>query len=212
MFSTLSETPKRHNLPNCMRIGIFGGTFDPPHNGHLAIANAARTQLELDEVLFVPSNRNPLKAAKTASARDRMEMVRRAIQNHDGFAVSDIEIARGGPSYAYDTLSELLYMRPADYWWIMGSDAVKDFERWKHPDKLSRLCRIAVAVRPPSNARDVTDRLPEWLQSRVDVIKSTPSDISSTDIRLRIGANKAVANLLPSSVLDFIHERKLYRI
>lgn len=194
-----------------MRIGIFGGTFDPPHKGHLAIADAAREQLELDEVLFVPTNRNPLKQIKSSSARDRLEMVRRAISGHEAFAVSDIEIARGGPSYAYDTVSELVYIRPAEYWWILGSDALKTFEQWKQPDKLSRLCRLAVAVRPPTTLRDVQDRTSEWLLPRVDWLTLPPSDISSTDIRLRIHANKPVANLLPSGVLDYIQERKLYR-
>lgn len=194
-----------------MRIGIFGGTFDPPHNGHLDIAEAARRQLELDEVLFVPSNRNPLKPTKSASAKDRMEMVRRAVAGRQGFAVSDIEIARGGPSYAYDTVSELVYMQPADYWWIMGSDSLKTFEAWKNPDKLSRLCRLAVAVRPPTNLREIQERTSEWLLPRVDWIDIPPSDASSTDIRLRVQANKPVANLLPANVLDYINERKLYR-
>lgn len=194
-----------------MRIGIFGGTFDPPHNGHLAIAESARVQLELDEVLFVPSNRNPLKRTKASSARDRMEMVRLAVSNRQGFALSDIEIARGGPSYAYDTVSELVYIRPAEYWWIMGSDALKTFEQWKNPDKLSRLCRLAVVVRPPTAAREVQDRTSEWLLPRIDWIDIPPSEASSTDIRLRLQANKTVANLLPSAVLDYIQERKLYR-
>lgn len=194
-----------------MRIGIFGGTFDPPHNGHLDIAEAARRQLELDEVLFVPSNRNPLKPTKSASSKDRMEMVRRAVAGREGFAVSDIEIARGGPSYAYDTVSELVYMQPADYWWIMGSDSLKTFEAWKNPDKLSRLCRLAVAVRPPTNLREIQERTSEWLLPRIDWIDIPPSDASSTDIRLRVQANKPVANLLPANVLDYINERKLYR-
>lgn len=195
-----------------MRIGIFGGTFDPPHHGHLAIAKAARVQLELDEVVFVPTNRNPFKSARIAPAKDRMEMVRRAVLAEEGYAISDIEIARGGPSYAYDTISELIYMRPADYWWIMGSDALKEFEKWKNPDKLSRLCRLGVALRPPSTVREVSDRTPDWLRPRVDFIEVAPCEISSTEIRLRIGGNKSVAHLLPSNVLDYIQERKLYRI
>lgn len=194
-----------------MRIGIFGGTFDPPHNGHLDIAEAARRQLELDEVLFVPSNRNPMKPTKSASSKDRMEMVRRAVAGREHFAVSDIEIARGGPSYAYDTVSELVYMQPAEYWWIMGSDSLKTFEAWKNPDKLSRLCRLAVAVRPPTNMREIQERTSEWLLPRIDWIDVPPSNASSTDIRLRIQANKPVANLLPANVLDYINERKLYR-
>lgn len=139
-------------------------------------------------------------------------MVRRAVIAEDGYSISDIEIARGGPSYAYDTISELIYMRPADYWWIMGSDALKDFEKWKNPDKLSRLCRLAVALRPPSTVREVADRTPDWLRPRVDFIEVPPCEISSTEIRLRLGGNKSVAHLLPSNVLDYIQERKLYRI
>lgn len=140
-----------------------------------------------------------------------MEMVRLAVSNREGFALSDIEIARGGPSYAYDTVAELVYMRPAEYWWILGSDALKTFEQWKNPDKLSRLCRLAVAVRPPTSPREVQERTSEWLLPRIDWIEIPPSEASSTDIRLRMQANKPVANLLPSAVLDYIQERKLYR-
>src|ERR1041384_5745403 len=102
-----------------MKIGILGGTFDPPHNGHLAFAEAAVQTLELDEVLFIPANRNPLKPEKRqASAKDRLEMVRLMVEGKPQMAVSDIEIRRGGPSYAVETLDELHFVSPAEYWFL----------------------------------------------------------------------------------------------
>lgn len=193
-----------------MKIGILGGTFDPPHVGHLTIAEAARDQLELDEVLFVPSMRNPLKTRRASSAKDRMEMVRLAISDQDRFAVSDIEIARGGQSYAYDTVAELTYMRPAEYWWIMGSDALKEFEKWKNPDKLSRMCRLAVAVRPPATLRDAEDRAPAWLMPRIDWLEAPPCEMSSTELRLRTYAKKPLSPWVSSPVQNYIQEKKLY--
>src|SRR3954471_14443433 len=107
-----------------MRIGILGGTFDPPHSAHLALAHKALDELRLDEVMFLPVNRNPLKKIKMSPAKDRLEMVKLAIRDEPNFSVSDIEIARGGPSYAIDTMNELTYARPAEYWFILGSDAL----------------------------------------------------------------------------------------
>jgi len=96
-----------------MRVGIFGGTFDPPHAAHLALAHQALQDLHLDEVMFLPVNRNPLKKQRTSSPRDRLEMVKLAIHDEPNFSVSDIEIVRGGPSYAIETMSELTYAQPA---------------------------------------------------------------------------------------------------
>ena len=108
-----------------MKTGVLGGTFDPPHYGHLELAKAAKAQLGLDEVMFVPANRNPLKTRKTASAKHRLRMVELEIEDEEGLSVSDIEITRGGPSYAVDTLEELKMVRPGEYWFIVGADALE---------------------------------------------------------------------------------------
>src|ERR1700722_59500 len=108
-----------------MRIGVLGGTFDPPHLGHLALARAALRQLELDEVLFLPANRNPLKTGKGGTpAKHRLAMIDLMLKNEPTMAYSDMEITRGGPSYAVDTLNELHAVRPAEYWFLMGADSL----------------------------------------------------------------------------------------
>src|SRR5687768_12512146 len=100
-----------------MRIGILGGTFDPPHSGHLTFAHAALETLDLDEVIFMPAHRNPQKKGRSvANSKQRLEMVRRLVGGHQKLSVSDLEITRGGPSYTVETLAELQHARPAEYW------------------------------------------------------------------------------------------------
>src|SRR4051794_25149699 len=103
-----------------MKIGILGGTFDPPHTGHLSVARAALEQLELDEVLFLPASRNPLKSRKVVTpAKHRLGMVEALVRNEEKMAVSDMELTRGGISYTVDTLGELHMVQPAEYWFLM---------------------------------------------------------------------------------------------
>jgi len=194
-----------------MRIGILGGTFDPIHNGHLALAEAAQATLSLDEVLFVPANRNPLKKdRRQASARDRLEMVRLALAGQPGFAVSDIEIRRGGPSYAIETVWELQQVHPGEYWFLLGADAVRDIESWKQPERLLRLCRLGVAIRLPETVEDVLSRLKPEVREKVDPIELAPVEISATEIRERIAMKERVNAWLPAAVLQYIRENRLY--
>lgn len=194
-----------------MRIGILGGTFDPPHLGHLALARSAIESLELDEVLFVPAHRNPLKRGKRqASARDRLEMVRQLIQNEPKMSVSDIEIARGGPSFTVETLEELQYVRPGDYWLLMGSDSALGFASWKQPARILRLCRIGLAIRPPETAEALLERLHEDIRKAADIVPMPPSEISSTELRLRLQSKRVVRGMIPENVLQYIREHKLY--
>lgn len=195
-----------------MKIGILGGTFDPPHAGHLALARAAMDQLGLDEVIFLPANRNPLKAGKaSASGKHRVGMVEALIRHDSQLAVSDMEITRGGTSYTVDTLGELQMVRPAEYWFLMGADALKGLPDWKNPQRLMRLCRLGVAVRPPMSEGDVIARIPEEFKEKVDLIRMSPLDVSSTDIRDRLSRNKSVSPQLPNDVLKYIHTYQLYK-
>ncbi len=194
-----------------MRIGILGGTFDPPHNGHLALAEAAIETLELDEVLFIPASRNPLKDRKTSHPKDRMEMTRLAISGHPKFALSDIDIARGGRSYTIDTLFELQAAKPGDYWLLLGTDALRTFDRWKSPERILQKCRLAVALRPPHTQAEILGLLPPFLAESIDWIEMTAKDISSTEIRCRIEERRPHAQWLPKPVLDYIEEKRLYR-
>lgn len=194
-----------------MKIGVLGGTFDPPHAGHLALAEAAIESLGLDEVLFVPANRNPLKKGRRqASPKDRVEMVRLMIEGKPQMAVSDVEIVRGGHSFAVETMDELHFVRPAEYWFILGSDAVKAIDTWKQPERLLRLARLGVAYRPPETWADVVSRLKPEFQDKLDPIQMKPVEVSSTDIRNRIAAKKPLGAWLSPAVLQYVRDHKLY--
>lgn len=194
-----------------VRIGILGGTFDPPHAGHLEFARAAREALKLDEIIFLPANRNPLKSNRSASPKDRLEMTRLMLRDEPDMAVSDIEITRGGRSYAVDTLGELKHARPADYWFLVGADALRDLDRWKDPDRLLRLCRLGVALRPPTTESSVMARLDDERKKRVDLVPMKPIDISSTEIRDRLASGVGVvAPFVSPAVLQYIKQNRLY--
>ncbi len=193
------------------KIGLFGGTFDPPHRGHLKVAKAAQTSLGLDEVLFLPAARNPMKLGRaTASGPERLEMVRLLIAGEPTFSVSDMELTRGGVSYTVDTLGELGMVRPADYWFLMGADALRGFEEWKNPARILRLCRIAVVTRPPLSAEDVRARLPEAYRERFDVVAMPGDAASSTAIKDALHVGKPANDLTPD-VLGYIKRHRLYQ-
>ncbi|MDR3688977.1 MAG: nicotinate-nucleotide adenylyltransferase [Fimbriimonas sp.] len=195
-----------------MKIGILGGTFDPPHNGHLSLAQFAMRELQLDEVIFLPANRNPMKSGKIqAPAKHRLGMIDRLIQTQPGMSYSDMEITRGGPSYAVDTLAELQMVRPAEYWFLMGVDALRGIGGWKSPSRLMKLCRIAVAVRPPHIVHDVLARLPEEFRGKVDILEMPPMEISSTDIRDRMHRGQNVSPWMSAEVLQYIQANRLYQ-
>jgi nicotinate-nucleotide adenylyltransferase len=195
-----------------MRVGILGGTFDPPHNGHLKLAHTAIEALNLDEVIVLPANANPLKVNRDMSAgARRLEMCRLAIEGEAKLAVSDIELTRGGKSYAVDTLSELHMVQAADYWFILGMDALKGLPQWKAPTRLIKLTRIAAVTRPPRSDADTLRRLPPEIVDAVDIIAMDPLPISSTDIRERIRSGRDIRGLLPQRVLDYIRRNKLYQ-
>lgn len=195
-----------------MRIGILGGTFDPPHAGHLALARAALEQLELDEVLFLPANRNPLKSRKVVTpGKHRLGMVEALIRNEDKMAVSDMELTRGGTSYTVDTLGELQMIQPAEYWFLMGADSLRGLSEWKNPVRLLKLARVGVVLRPPISEEDVLARIPEEFRGRIDMVTMSPMDVSSTDLRSRLQRNQNVSAWLPQDVLRYISTHQLYR-
>jgi len=194
-----------------MRIGILGGTFDPPHSGHLALARAAMDQLQLDEVIFLPANRNPLKSGRAiGSTKQRLAMVGLSIAKEPKMSYSDMEITRGGSSYSVDTLGELQMVRPAEYWFLMGADSLRGIAGWKNPIRLMKLCRLGVAVRPPLIVSDVLVKLPEEYKGKVDVIQMPPTEVSSTEIRERIRKGMHVSPWISPEVLQYIQSNKLY--
>lgn len=194
-----------------MKIGILGGTFDPPHKGHLELARTAIDQLGLDEVIFLPASRNPLKKFKSSPAKHRLAMVERMIADEPKMAASDIEISRGGASYMVETLMELQTVRPGDYWLLLGADAMKSFDEWRSPAKIVRLCRLGVAIRPPMTETDLMARTNEAFKSKIDVIRMKPVDISATELRQRISTGKGLtAPFLSPAVLQYINQHRLY--
>lgn len=195
-----------------MRIGILGGTFDPPHLWHREIALAALEQLELDELIFIPAHQNPLKRHRAeASPKKRMRMVQLMIQDEPKFSVSDIELTRLGPSYTVETLMELQLIKPGEYFFIAGSDICEHMADWKQPEKLAKLCSPAVFLRPPHSEADVQRWLPEALRHKLHMLKVKPSTVSSTSIRMNLERGYDESSHLDRQVYAYIKENSLYQ-
>lgn len=195
-----------------MRIGILGGTFDPPHLGHLKLAEAAIEALNLDEVILLPANSNPFKQSRRASnAKDRVAMARLLQKHNAKLSFSDMEITRGGVSYTVDTLGELQMVHPGEYWFILGADAMKGFADWKNPQRILRLCRLAVAIRPPVTQNDLERQIPEEFRDKVDIIEMVATSESSSEIRERVTKGQPIQNLTTPEIADYIRNNKLYK-
>jgi nicotinate-nucleotide adenylyltransferase len=182
------------------RVGVFGGTFDPVHVGHLAIANAALDDLRLDSVYFVPARRSPLKEdGPIASAADRLAMLTAAIADEPRFRVSQVELDREGPSFTVDTLEAL--RGEGQLYLILGADAYADFARWREPDRIRGLATIVLAARPGvPNA-----------SAGVRMLDSPLMDISSRELRARAARGRSLRYLVVESTLRYIEEHRLYR-
>lgn len=198
------------------RIGIMGGTFDPIHYGHLAIADAARDALGLDRVILIPAGRPWLKADQSVTdAARRLEMARLAVDGRRGFEVSSIEIDRPGPTYTVDTLAELRRELGDDatLHLILGMDSVRELGRWRQPERLFDLCHIAAVSRP--GARDVSpdEFAREFPASvgRLSVVRGPMLDISATSVRHRVSSGASIAALVPPAVERYIAENGLYQ-
>lgn len=185
-----------------MLTGVLGGSFDPIHHGHLILARAAREELGLDRIVFVPANRSPHKAdTKPATPEDRWAMVNLAIRGERGFEASDTELRRPAPSYTVDTLRELGGQYPGDeFTLLIGADNVAGFATWREPEEIRRLARIAVLDRAGQTAVRH-----DWPVVRRVV------DISSTDIRARVAEGCSIRYLTPDSVCGYIESHRLYR-
>ncbi|WP_129627359.1 nicotinate-nucleotide adenylyltransferase [Candidatus Oscillochloris fontis] len=196
------------------RIGVYGGTFDPVHIGHLAIAEEVRYALRLDQVIFVPAARQPLKGvAPGASPTQRLEMVRLACAANPAFAVSDLELRRPPPSYTRDTLVGLRNHLPpfSHLTLIMGADAARDLPRWHRVHEILRLAQLAVVARPdhPCDLADLESRLP-GVRLRTTLIDGPRLTVSSTDLRLRLASGRPTRYQIPDAVLAYIAHHGLY--
>lgn len=192
-----------------MNLGIFGGTFDPPHLGHLIVAESVQEQLPLEVVLFVPVSLAPHKPDGTfASPSHRLKMVQLAVNGNPRFRVSDVEVRRGGTSYTIDTLHTLRSLYPADkLFLIIGTDNLQIFRSWKEPQEVLKASSVVVINRPGFD-RSVTEN---EIANRVRFIQVPAVEISGTDIRERIRTGRSVRYLVPDSVRAYIEENHLYR-
>lgn len=198
-----------------MTIGVFGGSFDPIHLGHLRLAEEAREAFALNTVLFVPTWVSPFKTGRaTIDPVHRLEMVRLATADNGAFAVSAIECIREGASYTVDTLRTLRAENPdAELVFLTGTDAVAGLPRWREPEAVLELARFGVATRAGTTqqaARESLSHLPGNWKERVAFFAMTNIDISSSDIRERLQTNRSVRYLLPPDIQDYIAAQKLY--
>lgn len=195
------------------RVGLLGGTYDPPHFGHLAAAEEARHRLELDLVLWLPAGNPPHKAAKAVSdAQHRAQMVALAIQGNPYFALSDIELRYEGPSYTVHTLERLRQQCPEDELvFLMGSDEFNSLETWYEAARIPQLARIGVLVRSgaPAHTERVEKAL-EGVRGRYQLALVPNLPISSSDLRERLRLGLPIRYLTPDAVIAYIEQHGLY--
>lgn len=199
--------------PNAPRVGVFGGTFDPPHWGHLLLAEQAREQLRLDTVLFVPAGAPPHKEASALSATaDRIALVEAAIGGVPGFELSRLDADSDGPSYTYALLERVAERYPtAQLYFLMGEDSLRDLVQWLRPERIIELATLAVAGRPTGSPGSADMPAVPGIEHRVAWIASPSIAISSSDIRRRVSQRLSIRFMVPDAVRDVIERLELYR-
>jgi nicotinate-nucleotide adenylyltransferase len=186
---------------NLKKIGIYGGSFDPIHHGHLILAREAREALDLEKVIFVPAAVSPFKGRAAAASGDmRLKMLQAAIKSEEGFAIDDCELRRPPPSWTIDTVLEIR-KREADseIYLLIGEDNVATLDRWRRFDELKKMVRFVVLDRTGSQTR------------RNYQVVLRKIDISATDIRKRVARGQSIRYLVPPAVEEIIEREKLYR-
>jgi nicotinate-nucleotide adenylyltransferase len=201
-----------------MRIGIFGGTFDPIHQGHLIIAEQCREQARLDEVWFLPSARPPHKARPDLTPLDkRADMIQLAIAGHAQFRASEIEKDRPGPSYTADTLAELRKERPeVDWHLILGSDCLPDLASWHEPLRVVAQAKLVIVARPgwpvwSAEQLRTSLRLREDQALHLQIVSVPLIEIASRDLRRRVAEGRSVRYMVPAPVAACIADKGLYK-
>jgi len=198
-----------------MRLGIFGGTFDPVHFGHLVLAEQCLEQCRLDQVWFVPAGVPPHKLAQTiAPGKARAEMLDLAVAGHDRFRVDRREVNRSGPCYTVETLAELHSEDPSrELFFLLGADSLVEFSTWREPGQIVKLAQLAVVNRGGGTPPDL-DMLGRSIgplaESRIRIVTIPGIDISSSDIRRRVRESKSIRYMTPRAVECYIQTHKLY--
>jgi nicotinate-nucleotide adenylyltransferase len=199
-----------------MKIGVLGGTFDPIHNGHLAIAEEARAYLNLNEVIFLPAGQPWMKSDRSISpARHRTAMLALALQARPYFKSSTIEIEHQGPSYSINSIAELKAqaVEPTDWYFILGWDNLSKIPQWREPAKLIAMCFLAAVPRPGyerPNMKKLEAALP-GISKKVILMDKPRLEISATDIRNKVAQGIPISGLVPEAVEKYIRENGLYR-
>lgn len=205
--------PSKHSI-DTVRIGFFGGTFDPPHNGHLMIAHKAIEELGLEEVNFAPTRLPPHKRdVKITPIKHRVEMVRLAIQGNPRFVLSYIDVDRDGPTYSVDSIRLLRdgWHESTEIYFLMGIDSLASILSWHMPEELIRMCKLAVFARPgfTANLEELETKLP-GIRRRTEFIRSAEFDISATEIQRRVHAGESIKEMVPETVEKYIKSNGLY--
>ena len=198
-----------------MRIGIYGGSFSPIHNGHIRALKAFLDQMQLDFVYVIPTYIPPHKQTSgVIDSRHRLKMCELALEGVDGVVVSDIEIARGGTGYTVDTLRSL-YREENRLFLLMGTDMMLTLDTWREPEEIFRLCYPVYMRRENDKANDalIVKKISEYLSKYGKVVRrimADPIEISSTEIRRRLSKGDDVSAYLPEKVIDYIKENQLF--
>ena len=198
----------QRETPSAPQIGLFGGSFNPPHFAHLIIAELVREQFALDQILWIPNFQSPFKRVEdVAPAHHRAEMTRLAIDGNSFFDVSDIEVRRGGVSYTIETIHTLRERHPdVEFSLIIGSDSLESFRSWRRPEEILASVRLLVFRRP--GAADAS--APDGYEDHVVFADAPLFEISGTAIRNRIHARRSVRYLIPDEVRSYIYAHELY--
>ncbi|MBO5167025.1 MAG: nicotinate-nucleotide adenylyltransferase [Lachnospiraceae bacterium] len=198
------------------KIGIMGGTFNPIHNGHLYLAQAALEQAVLDAVIFMPSGQSYMKAGTDVLNGDiRLDMVKLAIAGNPSFTFSDMEIKRTGNTYTYETLTILKKAQPYDtFYFIVGADSLFSMENWKEPQEIFDKCIVLAAMRENMDKVSMqkkVSQLQEKFGAVIRLLEFPKTDISSCFIRQQVALGKDISHLVPKEVRHYIKEHKLYQ-
>ncbi len=195
------------------RLGIFGGTFDPIHCGHLLIAEEFREQLQLDRILFLPAGQPPHKIGRTISpVRHRLAMLHLAIAGEPGFDISYVDVQRPGPCYTADSLAILRAQFPGDeLYFLMGQDSLADLPTWHDPNRVAAQAILAVALRPgvTIDLEGVIAAVPA-ARDRIRLVSAPLIQIAASDIRRRVAEARSIRYHVPRAVEDYIYAQRLY--